>query len=190
MRWRGGGGLLLLFLASVSEAQSVVRSVRLPLDLVPPALHPGAVEVGASLSTTTIEGQTRVALGLRAGSFTGIGDGLVGYEAGVGYSRLPGLDVLDLEGAVTWQRMLGASGFQPFLAIAGGMRQEWLGSFRQARVLVGAGVGVRTLASHRAALRAEYRLRRIMNDPVADFTEHQIWASLSLLFRNRPPSSR
>ena len=38
----------------------------------------------------------------------------------------------------------------------------------------------------RADMRVEYRLRRILDDPVADFTEHEIRLGVALLFHNSP----
>jgi hypothetical protein len=37
-----------------------------------------------------------------------------------------------------------------------------------------------------ALFRFEYRYRRVLDDPIADFTEHQLMSGLSLLFGNRP----
>lgn len=76
---------------------------------------------------------------------------------------------------------LGLSG--AFTAVEG-TREEWIGSFREVRIPVGLTFGLRTLAGERAAARVEYRLRRVLHDPVADLTEQQVWVGLSLLFHN------
>jgi hypothetical protein len=165
-----------------AQAQQLLQRFMHPT----PRLYPGAIELGIGLSAVTIEGSSRWTLGVRAGSFNGVGDGLLGYEVDFDYTHVSELDVLDVQGQLTWQRSLGAGVVYPFLAVGGGPREEWIGSFRQARWPVGAGLGVRVLAGDRAAMRAEYRYRRILNDPVADFSEHQLWVSFSVLFHNRP----
>jgi hypothetical protein len=59
-----------------------------------------------------------------------------------------------------------------------------LGSFSQARYPVGLALSARVLFDARVAMRVEYRFRRVLNDPVADFTEHRVLTGLSLLLRN------
>ncbi len=103
------------------------------------------------------------------------------------YSHVSSLDLLGLEAAVSWQRRLGETTFYPYLALSGGTREEWIGSFRDLRVPVGVTLGLRTLAGERAAARLEYRVRRVLRDPVADLTEQQVLVGLSLLFRNPGP---
>ena len=80
------------------------------------------------------------------------------------------LDVYDLGIQGTWQRRLGQTGNYPFVGLGVGVRSEDIGSFRQTRYPVGFGLGLRTLFGQRAAIRVEYAFRRIMNDPVADFS--------------------
>ena len=62
---------------------------------------------------------------------------------------------------LTWQNRLGKSAVYPYLAIGGGLRQEWLGSFKQIRYPLGINLGLRTLINQHAAIRLEYKLRRI-----------------------------
>jgi hypothetical protein len=150
-----------------------------------PQLHPGAVELGLSLSAVSVEGDPEWALGVRVGSFAAVTDALLGYEVGFESTHVGGVDMLDIQAGVTWQRRIGDTSTYPFLAIGGGPRQEWIGSFRQARWPVGGGAGLHVLAGERVALRTEYRYRRVLGDPVADFSEHQVWASFSLLVLNR-----
>ena len=150
-----------------------------------PELRPGAVEVGLAGSLTSIEGSTRSVLLLRAGSFRRAFSGLAGLEAEFGYTHDRALDGLDLEAGASWQHRAAASAVYPFAAIGGGLRQEKLGSFGQARYPVGFAMGARALFGTRAAVRIEYRYRRVLNDPVADFTEHQALTGISLFFRNQ-----
>jgi hypothetical protein len=79
---------------------------------------------------------------------------------------------------------LPASSVVPFIALGGGVRQEWIGSFSRLRYLAGTDIGVRALMGNRAAIRAEYSFRRVLHDPVADFSEHRIMLGISILFRN------
>jgi len=150
----------------------------------PYRLRPGAIEAGVAGSLVAVEGSVRADLDVSAGRFAGVGSGLAGYGLEVAYQRVSSLDLLGLEAGLSWQQRLGGSGAYAYAALAAGLRQEWLGSFRQARYPVGPTLGVRVLVSQRAAARIEYRFRRVLNDPVADFSEHQLVAGLSLLFRN------
>lgn len=151
-------------------------------------LHRGAIEVGLAGSLVSVEGSTRTTLALRGGSFvgapSGVAGGLAGFEVEVGYNHQRALDTVDIEGNVSWQRAVGAGHLYPFASIGGGLRQEHLGSFSQARYPLGFALGLRTLFGARAAVRVEYRYRRVLNDPIADFTEHRALTGISLLLRN------
>ncbi len=147
-------------------------------------LRPGAIEVGLAGSVASVAGSTRASVALRLGSFRAAGSGLAGFEAELGYTHVQALDTVDLGGNVSWQHAAGASSLHPFFALGGGLRQETLGSFSQARYPVGFALGLRALVGPRAALRVEYRYRRILNDPVANFTEHDALVGLSILLRN------
>ncbi len=152
----------------------------------PARIRPGAIEVGLAGTLSAVEGTVRSTLELRAGSFLGTLGGIGGAEVGLGYSHVSSLDLVNLTAAVSWQRAVGETAIYPYLALAGGLRQERIGSFEQARYPVGLDLGVRALAGPRAGLRLEYRYRRVLSDPVADYDEHDILAGLSLFFRNRP----
>lgn len=153
-----------------------------------PRIHPGAVEVGISIESVSVEGIPRTRAGARVGGFFHPGDALMGLEVEPSYTAMGSLDVLDLQASLAWQQPLGGGSEYVFLAVGGGVRQEWLGSFRQARYPVGIGAGFRVLFGNRAGARAEYRYRRVLDDPVADFSEHQTLVGLFLLFRNPPTS--
>jgi len=153
-----------------------------------PAIYDGANELGLSFALVSIEGDSHSSLGLRLGTFRSAGDGLLGYEVGFADTRGDGIHVLDYDGELTWQRAL-QPGVYPMLAIGGGVRQRRQGGEQITTHPVGGGVGFRTLFGDQAAIRVEYRYRRVLNDPVEDFTEHQVWVSFSLLFHNRPSSN-
>lgn len=153
-----------------------------------PRLHSGAVEVGLAGSLVSVEGGTRSTLAVRGGIFvggtSGVAGGLAGFEVEVGYNHQRALDTVDLDCSASWQRALGAANIYPFASIGGGLRQEHLGSFSQARYPVGLALGLRTLFGARAAVRFEYRYRCVLNDPIANFTEHRAMTGISLLLRN------
>ncbi len=149
-----------------------------------PILRAGAIELGLSGALTSVESATRATALVRAARFSRMGAGLVALEGEVGYSHVSSLDALELEAAVSWQRRARDTSCYPYVALAAGTREEWIGSFRDARLPVGLTLGVRMLAGERAAARVEYRVRRVLHDPVADFTEQQVLVGLSLLFHN------
>lgn len=145
-------------------------------------LRPGAIEIGLAGSFASVAGSARTTLALRAGGFRGAGPGLAGFEAELGYNHVQSLDTVDFGGNLSWQHAVGS--VSPFVAVGGGIRQETLGSFSQARYPVGVALGLRTLFGTGAAFRVEYRYRRILRDPVADFTEHHALVGLSIVLRN------
>jgi hypothetical protein len=149
-----------------------------------PRIHRGAIEVGVAGSLTSVGGATRADVTVRGATFTGAASGLTGFEAGVSYGHVASLDLIDFEGALSWLKPLGETALYPYLAAAGGVRQERLGSFRQVRYPVGFDAGLRALVAPRAGVRLEYQYRRILHDPVAEYTEHRVIAGLSLFFRN------
>lgn len=151
-----------------------------------PEIHPRAWEIGVSGSASRIEDTTASTLLLRAARFAAAGAGRAALEAEVAWTHLGPLDELQMGGSLAWLAHPRPGPAYPFLAVAGGVRQEWLGSFRLARYPVGADVGLRLLAGTGALLRIEYRWRRVLNDPVADFTEQQVMTGVSLLLGNRP----
>jgi len=147
-----------------------------------PGLRPRAGEAGLGISTSTVEGNTQGFAALRVGTFLAAPGGLASLELGTTYSHVQSLDELGLEALVGWLPRDGQ--VLPFVAVAGGVRQEWIGSFRVARYPVGVDAGVRLLLSSRVGLRAEYRYRRVLDDPVADFGEHRFLAGVSVFWNN------
>ena len=146
----------------------------------PPRIRPGAIELGLAGSLTSVEGSTRSTLGLRAGLFLGARSGLAGLEAETQYHHQRSLDQVELQASLSWQRPVAGGAAYPFVALGGGVRQETIGSFSQARYPVGFALGLRALFGSRAAVRTEFRYRRILGDPVADYTEHQVLTGFSL----------
>ncbi len=150
----------------------------------PALIRPGTIEVGFAGSLTAIEGAPHTVALVRVGRFASLGHGLLEVEGELGYTHVSGLDLMNIEAGLSYQRRLAREAIYPYVAFGGGPRQEWIGSFRDVRYTVRAGLGVRLLAGERAATRIEYRVRRVLHDPVADFTEHQVLIGLSLLLHN------
>jgi hypothetical protein len=151
-----------------------------------PTIRPGSIELGMAGSLTAVEGLARVALMLRIGTFVATGPITLGGEVEAGYSHTNALGAVDLQGAIAITGSAGEGVVWPYIAAAGGIRQEWLGSFSELRIPIGGDVGLRLLLSDGAAIRIGYRYRRVLNDPVSAYTEHQIVLGISLLLGNRP----
>jgi hypothetical protein len=152
-----------------------------------PSIRPGALELGLGASVIAAEGTSRAAIEARAGTFVGAPRGLLGFEVDGGWTHVRADDVVDALAAITWGGAFHRSAAHPFVGVVGGVRQEWLGSFRETRYPVGAVVGVNVLASERAALRVEWRVLKVLDDPVEDPVEHRVLAGISVFFRNAPP---
>ena len=148
------------------------------------SLYAGAIEAGVSGALTVVEGATRLLAALRAGSFARAPGGLWGAEIESSFSHVSSLNLLDFQGNLSWQPIGSPNSLNPFLALAVGVRQEWVGSFSQVRFPIGVNLGVRNMFDNRAAFRAEYRFRRVLADPISDFSEHLVVLGLSLFFRN------
>jgi hypothetical protein len=151
---------------------------------VSPVLRPGAIEIGVGGSMTTVEGITHGAVSVRGGYFLNALRGLVGAEAVWGFSHVESLDETELEIALSWQRRFAKSASYPFVSIGGGLRNEEIGSFGDVRYPLGFSIGVRSLVGQRGGFRIEYRYRRVLDDPISDFSEHHITIGLSLFFHN------
>jgi hypothetical protein len=178
-----GGSFVCIvwFLVVPQLARGQADSARLT-----PELHPGAIELNLSGSWISIEGSSRYDLAIRSGMFFEVPGGLGAAELEFGYSHVNSLDLLDVQAYASWQRAFGDSPLYPFIALSGGLRQEWLGSFDQIRYPVGMSAGFRVLLNQHVTFRTEYKLRRVLHDPVRDFTEQQLVFGISVLFRNDP----
>jgi hypothetical protein len=149
---------------------------------------PKAIEAGIDASMITTEGIAQGTVRVRGGSFVKAIGGLAGLELSGGYRHLSSLDAVDAEACVSWQESFRGTSNYPYVCVGGGVRYEDIGSFSQVLYPVGIGLGVRSLFGPRSALRVEYRVRRVLNDPVADFSEHSIMIGLSVFFMNSPSS--
>lgn len=176
-----------LMVASAARAQEegIAEEKRIPQE---ERIHSGAVELGIAGALLSIEGNTQRSLFLRAGSFLGLPKGLFGFEGELGHHHVHDLDRLDLLGTLAWVFAFPNSSVHPYAFASGGLRQEWIGSFRQSRYPIGGGIGFRALTGSRAGVRLDYRALRITDDPVEDYTEHQLSVGLSIFFRNPPTS--
>ncbi len=150
-----------------------------------PRLYSGAVEIGFSAALAAVENIANLSVSTRIGTFLPLSAGFAGGEVELTYSHINSLDIFDVVGGLSWQAQFGESGTYPFLSVGGGLRQEWLGNFQQARFPVGFTVGFRTLISQNSAMRVEYKLRCILGDASATFTEQQMMVGISLLIKNR-----
>jgi hypothetical protein len=184
--WLAAAVALAVAPAHAQPHQSAARALQQLRFSTVPELHPGAWELGLSAAATRVEGTSTATIALRVARFAAAGAGRAAFEAELGHTHLGPLDALEIAGSLGWLAHPRPGPAYPFLAIAGGVRQEWLGSFRLARYPVGLNAGVRLLAGPGALVRIEYRWRRLLNDPVADFTEQQVMTGLSLLLGNRP----
>ena len=149
-----------------------------------PSIVIGAIELGFSGALTAVEGLSQASFALRTGTFVQAPGGLTGFEIELAYSHVRSLDLLDVQGLLSWQRPLGETSLYVHVSLGGGLREEWLGSFRQVRYPIGFNSGIRALFSQRAAIRFEYKFRRILQDPISNFSEHQLAVGVSMFFRN------
>jgi|GEM_PF-4773752 len=149
-------------------------------------LHPGALEAGLAGTLTSVEGNAVAAVDLDLARYTSASNRLFAAEIRAGYRHAAALDELSLEGSLAWMINSGQN-LYPYVGLAGGLRETWVGSFRQARFPIGFNLGLRNPLSARAALRFEYRWRRILDDPVANFTEYQLVAGVSVFWHNEAP---
>ncbi len=174
---------LLAFLVPIAPAapQTSVDS-----SSSPHRLRAGAVELGVSASFVVVEEATRIRAGLRVGKMVHAPLGLGSAELEVNYSHISSLDVVNLECHFFWHFDPISGPLQPFIGPAAGVRQEWLGSFRQARYPVGLNAGFYYLVSHGAALRWEVQYRHILHDPVRNYSEYEMVLGISLLLSNQP----
>ena len=147
------------------------------------SLKSGAIELGLAGSMSIVEGSTRTTLAARAGVFKSAGRGLVGFETELAYSHVNALNRLDWEILFSWQHAIKKSPVYPFIALGGGLRQEHLGSFSQVRYPLGLNLGTRTLLAPQAAIRVEYKFRRVLRDAVENYSEHHIVVGLSIFFK-------
>lgn len=172
------------------RATHVLRVVALvvllsaPLVAAPPegerSISAGTVELGISGMLTSVESTLQAKLGVRGGTFFEAPLGLWGAEAEVSYATVRSLHQFDVEANLSWTLPVDAEGIFPYLALAGGVRVEHVGSFQQTLVPLGISAGLRVLVSDYAGVRLDAKIRRVTNDPVQNFTEVNLALGLSL----------
>jgi len=144
----------------------------------------GAWELGLNGAVISREGAVTSTLSLFTNRFWVRGPVPLSAGASVAYSRVSDLDRVDLEGLAAAYKQLTGSSAYGYIGVAGGLSQEWVGSFSQVRYPFGLDVGIKAFVSRRAAVTVTYQFRRLLNDPVADFNEHRFVAGLSIMFNN------
>jgi hypothetical protein len=153
--------LVLLFGASVAGAE-------------PAVLSPGVTELGLAASLTAASETTTGSASVRVSRFVGVGGALFASGIDLGYAHVREHDALEALAMLGWTGRVGDGAAYPFVAFVGGVRQDWQGSFREARFPAGGAVGLRTVVGERAGVVVEYRMLRVTDDPVAGFTEQQV----------------
>ncbi len=147
-------------------------------------IRPGVIETGAAGSLVSVEGVSAGDISLRGGIFTGLLPGLIEVEFSASFMHVSSLDEFSLEGFLGLHRQIGKSRNYFFASFGGGLRYEDIGSFDHTRYTLGIGTGFKCNLVERAGIRVEYQMRRILNDPIANYSEHKIMAGLSIFFRN------
>jgi hypothetical protein len=144
----------------------------------------GAWELGLNAAVLAREGAVTTTLSLFSNRFWVRGGIPLSAGASAAFSRVSDLDRVDLEAMLAVYKQLPGSSAYGYAGIAGGLSQEWVGSFSQVRYPLGLDVGIKAFVSRRAALTVAYKFRRLLNDPVADFSEHRFVAGFSIMFNN------
>jgi hypothetical protein len=146
-------------------------------------LTAGIVELGIAGAFTSVEGTVETKVGVRGGTFFAAPGGFWGAEGDASYAYVRSLHQLDLEANFSWTAPVELEGIFPYLALAGGIRLEKVGSYEQTLVPLGVTAGLRVLATESVGVRLDVKFRRVLNDPVQDFTEINLVLGLSLFLR-------
>jgi len=177
-------GAMSFVSGSHATARAGSGGVRLSQAGAQRGIRDGAVELLVGGDVTRVEGSSTARLQLGAARYAAGGSLRVGAD--VSYAHISSLDVLDLEARPGWVLPLGNQGMYVVLDAAAAYRQQWVGSFRNALYPVGFDAAFKSMAGRRAALTVRAAWRRVFGDPVADFNELRIVASLSVWFHNAP----
>jgi hypothetical protein len=179
-------GLLAAAVLVAASAPAAAQAAERPGG--PPGIRPGAWELGFNATVVSREGEVSSTLAVFSNRYWVLrrGDVEIPLSAGavVAYSRVGDLDRVDMEGLLAAYKRLPETSTFVFFGVGGGLRQEWVGSFSQARYPLGVDTGVKAMLSHRAAITVAYQYRRFLNDPVSDFSEHRFVTGISIFFRN------
>ena len=147
-------------------------------------LQSSAWELGFNGSIVSRESSVGSMLALFSNHFRVVRGVTVSAGAAAGWSHISDLDRVDLEVvAAAYKRLSGINAWI-YAGPGGGLRQEWVGSFNVVRYPVGGDLGLKALFSARAAITVAYQYRRMLNDPVANFSEHRFVTGISILLNN------
>jgi len=144
----------------------------------------GAWELGFGAAVISREGAVTSTLALFGNRYWVRGGIPLSAGGSFAYSHISDLDRVDFEALVAVYKQLTDSSAYGYIGIGGGVRQEWVGSFGVARYPFGFDVGLKALVSSRAAVTVTYQFRRMLDDPVSDFSEHRFLTGISILFNN------
>lgn len=187
-RWLAPGAMAIRLTPAAMALSMVVACTLLPAGLAAaPTIRPGAVEIGLSGAVTVVEGSSRGSAAVDGSFFLRVPGGLACGGLEVAYAHVRSLDLLDLGAQLAWTRAAGATSLYPFIALVGALRQEWIGSFAETRYPVGVDLGIRALVAASVNVRVQYRIQRVLSDPVADYTEQELRVGVAVLLRNTPP---
>ena len=149
------------------------------------SIQSGAVEVGVGGSLTIIDGLSNAAFSFRSSYFNQLGsESLIGVGGELGFAHIRSLNQLDIQGNISWQQPFSESPVYYFFLLGGGVRFEWLGSFRETLYPLGINLGINALISPRASFRFDYSFRRIFGNSTSNFNEHRFIIGLSVFLRN------
>lgn len=180
MRGLISGSIAVAMLGSVFPVGGVAIASRA-------VLHTGAIQLGAAGALSSVEGSVTSRVGLRVARHFGAGsstDPRVLLDARLDHQHVSDIDVVDLGAGVLALHRVGESGTYVEGGVVASLRQEWVGSFSEARYPVGVDLGLLTLLSARAGFDVVYAYRRVLSDPVADYNEHRVSFGISVFFAN------
>jgi hypothetical protein len=153
-------------------------------------LRSGAWELGFNGSVVSRESAVGSMLAVFTNNFRVIHGVTVSAGAAAGWSHVSDLDRVDLGIVAAAYRRLSDINAWIYAGPGGGLRQEWVGSFKVVRYPLGVDLGLKSLFSTRAAITVAYQYRRLLNDPVANFDEHRFVTGISILLNNGRDKTR
>ena len=177
-------GVALLCALAATGLAAAAGPARCAADDGLATIKPGAWELGFNGAFLSREGSVTSTIEVFTNRFWMPGGVPVSAGASIGYARVSDLDRADIEASAAAYKRLTKSTAYVYIGVAGGLSQEWIGSFSQVRYPIGFDAGIKALVSRRAAITVSYKFRRLLNDPVADYSEHRFVAGISIMFRN------
>ena len=115
----------------------------------------GAMELNVGGDLAYVEDVTDIHLNVQGYYFFATHGGVAAAGLESGYFHQRNNDAVELQGLLSWQRMPVRRSYHWFAAIGGGLRQEWAGSFSQARFPLGIDAGLRLLPSLSSAVKID-----------------------------------